>query len=237
MARDIKVTIGILLTLFGGLLLVNNFLAAALGWPLVLTWRLWPLAVAVPGLALVLPPLLAPGRRELGALFVPGLPILTVAGLGAATLVLPPAFVWGRFWPQLVLALALGLGLLAVYLRRIWIGLPALVLAGLGAALQFSALTGFWAAWAVLWAVAPLAVGLSLLGIGLVRRSDGLRLAGAALTLSTLIVAVGLAALLTGYWAAASSTVALALIVVGVGLALWGRPGPAQPAYEAGQQL
>lgn len=224
MTRNIKLTTGALLTLLGTMVLAYNLFAAALGWPDPALWRLWPLAIAGAGLLFVLPPLVAPQQRALGALFLPGLPLLTVAGLSAATLVLRPGFVWTLFWPQMVLALALALGLLALYLRSIWLILPALVLGLLGAALQLSALTGWWSLWAVLWSVAPFGAGLSLLVVGLRQHSNGLRLTGALTCLVTAIVAVSLGALLTGHWSVINVALALGLMAAGVALALWGRP-------------
>ena len=227
MIRNMKLTIGALLTLLGGGLLAWNLFAAALHLDEPAPWRLWPLAIAGLGLLFVLPPLVAPGERSLGALFLPGLPLLAVAGLAVATLVFQPGFVWGHFWPQIVLALAVALGLLALYLRSLWLILPALTLGLLGAALQFSALTGWWSAWAVLWTVAPLGAGLSLLIVGLWRRSNGLRVAGLLVCLFTAITAASLSALLTQHWSLINVALALGLIAGGAALALWGRPGGA----------
>ncbi len=224
MTRTIKLTTGAALILLGSLLLVYNLFAAALGWPDPAFWRLWPLGIAGVGLLLALPPLVAPRQRGLGALWIPSLLLLTVAGLSAAGLLLRPGFVWARFWPQVVLALALALGLLVLYWRSIWLILPALVLGLLGAALQLSALTGWWSLWAVLWSVAPFGVGLSLLIIGLGSHSRGLGLAGGLICLVTAVVAASLSALLTGQWPFFNAAMALGLIVAGAVLALWGRP-------------
>ncbi len=224
MTRTIKLTTGAALILLGCLLLAYNLFAAALRWPDPAFWRLWPLAIAGAGLLLALPSLVAPRQRGLGALWIPSLLLLTVAGLSLAGRVLGPGFVWARFWPQIVLALALALGLLALYWRAIWLILPALVLGLLGAALQLSALTGWWSLWAVLWAVAPFGVGLSLLVIGLGRHLNGLRLAGGLICLVTGIMAASLSALLSGQWSVFNAALALGLMGAGVALALWGRP-------------
>jgi hypothetical protein len=228
MIRNLKLTTGALLTLLGGGLLAWNLFAAVLHLPEPAPWRLWPLAIAGLGLLFVLPPLVAPGQRSLGALFVPGLPLLAVAGLAVATLVFQPGFVWGHFWPQIVLALALALGLLALYLRSVWLVVPALILGLLGVALQFSALTGWWSVWAVLWTVVPLGAGLGLLIAGLWHRSSGLRVAGLLVCLFSAIAAASLSALLTQHWSLINVALALGLMAGGAALALWGRPGGAE---------
>jgi len=227
MTRTMKITIGALLTLLGGGLLAWNLFAAVLHLPEPAPWRLWPLAIAGVGLLLVLPPLVAPWQRSLGALFLPGLPLLAVAALAVATLVFQPGFIWAHFWPQIVLALAVAVGLLALYLRSVWLLLPALILGLLGAALQFSALTGWWSVWAVLWTVAPLGAGLGLLAVGLWHHSNGLRVAGLLVCLFTAITAASLSALLTQHWSLINVALALGLMGGGAALALWGRPGAA----------
>jgi hypothetical protein len=114
-------------------------------------WRLWPLIVVGVGLFFVLPPLLVRGRRVLGGLFIPGMPILTTG----AILLLASIFnwwgVWKWLWPQEVLALALGFLFAAIYARRIWLIVPAIIVGLNGVLFQFCALTGFWEVWSVLW--------------------------------------------------------------------------------------
>jgi hypothetical protein len=131
-----------------------------------------------------------------------------------------------------VLALALGVGGMALYLRQAWLWLPALVLGLIGAALQFSALTGWWSAWAVLWTVVPLAFGLWLLAIGLARRSLGLSLAGGLTCSMSLALAIGLAALLTQYWSLINLVLALGLMAAG-GLIVAGSQLTVRPAAMA----
>ncbi len=237
MIRNMKLTVGALLTVLGGGLLAWNLFAAALHLPEPAPWRLWPLAIAALGLLFVLPPLAAPGQRGLGALFVPGLPLLAVAGLAVATLVFQPGFIWAHFWPQIVLALAAALGLLALYLRNIWLSLPALTLGLIGAALQFSALTGWWSVWAVLWTVAPLGAGLGLLLVGLWRRSNGLRAAGLLVCLVTAVLATGLSGLLTQHWSLINVALALGLMAGGAALAVWGRPNKLAAASNENAQI
>jgi len=224
MTRTFKLITGTGLILLGGLLLAYNLAGAALGWADLALWRLWPLGIAGVGLLFVLPLVLAPRERGQAALLIPSLLLLCVAGLSAAGQVFGPGLVWAHFWPQVILTLALALGLLALYWRLIWLGLPALVLGLLGAALQLTALTGWWSLWAVLWAVVPLGVGLGLLGIGLVRHLGGLRVAGGLITLVTALVAGGLGSLLTGQWSVLNLTLAVGLMAAGLALALWGRP-------------
>ena len=51
-----------------------------------------------------------------------------------------------------------------------------------GLMLAFCNLTGLWSAWAILWPIEPLSIGLGLLILGVVNRSSGAKLAGLILT-------------------------------------------------------
>jgi hypothetical protein len=204
----------------GGLTLAYNLGLRIFGVDAAL-WRLWPLAAMSLSLVLMAPAIFARGQRGAGALFIPALPILAVAGIGMFSNVAGSGLGWAAFWPQMLVSLALGLGLAAYFMRAVWLVLPALVLGLTGMALQFSALTGWWGAWAVLWAVAPLAVGLSLLIIGRARRSGGLVLAGLIMCGSIGALALGLTAVLFGLWGLASAAGGVGLIVAGAGLLAW----------------
>ena len=218
MTRIASIVTGITLVLIGSLYLGYNLLATRFALPEPAPWRLWPLAISAVGLLFLLPPALAPSQRVLAVLFIPGVPILIVGGLATLTLFLPASFVWSTFWPQIVLGLALGVVLLARYLRAVWLILPAAVFGALGAALQFSAVTGWWSAWSVLWAVVPVAIGLALAAIGWRQGSRRLSLAGLLLCAVIGLGAVGLGGLLIGNWGLVNA--AGALVLIGAGLAL-----------------
>jgi hypothetical protein len=192
MDKRFSVLAGVILVLIGALAL-----AFSLGMPILKVWRwsigrLWPLAIVGIGLLFVLPPFvlglsrLDPNgtgqtegsRRGLGALFVPGMPILTTGAILLVANTFDWWRVWERLWPQEILALALGFLFAAIYMRVTWLLIPAIIVGLNGIVFQFCALTGLWEAWVVLWAIEPLAVGLSLLAVGARARSSRLLKAG-----------------------------------------------------------
>jgi predicted lysophospholipase L1 biosynthesis ABC-type transport system permease subunit len=110
--------------------------------------------------------------------------------------------------------------------------IPAFVVAFVGGALQFSALTGLWVAWSVLWAAVPLAVALALLVISLVRRSVSLFVAASFIGGTALSVALGLGALLTHQWSVVGVVGGCGLVIAGIVLVAfsllrgWGHSAP-----------
>jgi hypothetical protein len=80
-----------------------------------------------------------------------------------------------------LLAVASGFFSAAVYMRVIWLVIPAIIIGLNGVVFQFCAITGLWAWWSVLWIIEPLAVGLALLVPGVVKDVRGLKLAGVIL--------------------------------------------------------
>jgi hypothetical protein len=239
--------IGVVLILMGVLALTFSLGLAGPGlgiWPFrsLGLWRLWPLTVVGVGLLLmVLPFLTAPGRdgatrrkRGLGILFIPGMPILTTG----AILFLASVFNWWRvwkwLWPQEVLALALGLLFAAIYLRRAWLVIPAIIVWLNGVLLQFCALTGLWAVWAVLWTIEPLVVGLALLAVGRGTRSNRLLVAGLIVCGLAGLALIGMTAAFSG-WRLVSLLGSTALILMGILLVSWRvirRSLPASSALE-----
>ncbi|MBN1221216.1 MAG: hypothetical protein JXM69_19995 [Anaerolineae bacterium] len=175
-----SIFMGATLILLGALALAFNLAGSMLG---LSGWyggivRFWPLGVIMVGWLLVLFPILVRGWRGLGGLFIPGVPILTTGGI----LLLGSLFDWWEawewLWPLEVLSLALGFLFAAIYLQSIWLVVPAIIIGINGLVLQFCAVTDLWEMWAVLWTVEPLAVGLSLLAVALVKRWPGLFVAG-----------------------------------------------------------
>jgi hypothetical protein len=147
----------------------------------------WPLLIVGAGLLFSIPPLLYPARRSLGGLLFPGLPVLTAGLLLLAASLTGHWELWGKWWPLEVIALALSFVLAGLAWQQVWLMLPGSVLGLTGLCLLYSALTGTWSTWAVLWTELPLAVGLPLLSIGMFRKQEGVKLAG--------VILVGLAGL------------------------------------------
>jgi hypothetical protein len=185
MNKRFSIVASLLLMLIGALALMCNLAmfvpgARVFRWA---PWRLWPLVVVCAGLFLVVPPLLVRGRRGLGGLFIPGVPILTSGAILLFASVFDAWRAWEWLWPLEILALAVGYLLAAIYMRVIWLLIPAAFFGVAGAPLQFCALTGWWGLWGVLWRVGVLRwvveigapavlvlVGLSILIGGIVRR-------------------------------------------------------------------
>ncbi len=208
---------GLFLIIAGGLMIAYNALATRLGLDLA-AWRLVPIEVAILALLCLLPPLFVRRRRGLSGLFIPGVPLLAVSVLLLASQILPPGFVWSRFWPQLIVAFAVGMALCGLFLRQIWLAVPSAMLLALGAALQLTAFTGWWWLWAGLWVAPLLALGLTLFTIALFRRSRGLRRAGVILTLTPVALGFALVFLVIGWWQAAGAVAGGTLTLVGLWL-------------------
>jgi len=247
MNKQFPILAGIGLIVLGVLALVFTMAIPMLGltmwrWG---PWRMWPLFVMSLGLLFVVPPLLVRGRPGLGLLFIPGMPILTTGAILLLASVLNWWSVWEWLWPQEVLALALGFAFAAAYTRRVWLAFPAIIIGLNGLVFQFCAVTGLWEAWAVLWTIEPLSVGLALLVVGVLKHSTGLvvsglvvcGLAGLALIGMTMILALG--ALWPGWWLANLITPGI-IILAGFALLAWGviaRPASPGTALEPSQGL
>jgi hypothetical protein len=202
MNKRFSILAGIVLMLMGALALTFNLVAPMLGlnvwrWG---TWRFWPLLVVGVGLLFVLPPFLVRGRRGLGGLFISGVPILTTGGILLFASIFDTWGVWAYLWPLEILALALGFLFAAIYMRLVWLLIPAIVVGLNGLVLQFCALTGLWSVWAVLWTIEPLAVGLSLLVVSVVKRSGGLFVAGLILCGLAGVGLIGMTAVVSAWW-------------------------------------
>jgi hypothetical protein len=182
MGKRFSLLAGTALFLVGATALALNVAVYVLGVELWrLPWRLWPLAVVALGLLLVMSPLLARGRRGLGALFILGVPLLSTGGILLFTSVFRAWGAWSWLWPLEVLSVALGLLCAAIYTRALWLLIPAIIIGANSLLLQFCALTGWWNVWSALWTIEPLSTGLALLVFGLSKRSMGLLVAAAVL--------------------------------------------------------
>jgi hypothetical protein len=178
MEKKASLFIGIFLLVLGALALAGNVLLTASSVAAFGSYRLWPLAVIAAGLLFVMPPFFFPRVRGLGGLFVPGLPVLTTGAILLLCSLTGNWALWAILWPLEVLAVALSFLFMAIWMRIIWLLIPSFLIFFIGAALGFCALTGLWAAWAVLWVVVPLALGLAFLVIGLTRHFRYLAVVG-----------------------------------------------------------
>jgi len=230
MTRRTSLVAGCALIGIGLVALALTVLTPLLGlrmWHVLPLWRLWPLTVVSVGLGFVLPPFLYPSRRGLGGLFIPGVPILTTGGILLLTSALGWWGAWAWLWPLEVLGVAAGFALAAFWLRVIWLLIPAMIVGANGVLFQFCAVTGLWEVWAVMWAIEPLSVGLSLLLIGAIKRRSGLMTAGILLCTIGGAAVFGMSAIVSATWLARGLWIARAaaplwIILSGILLLAWG---------------
>jgi hypothetical protein len=234
MEKRFSILVGVLFLLMGGMGLMFSLVLPMLGWDAWEwgAWRLWPSIVVCLGLLFMLSPLLVRGHRGLGGLFIPGMPIL----ITGAILLLASVFnfwgVWTWLWPLEVLALATGFFAAALYMRLIWLVIPAIIIGLNGLVLQFCAITDLWYLWAVLWTVEPLSVGLSLVVVSVKARSAALFLAGIILCSLAGMGLVGMTAITLSSWWLFGWIGPAILVLSGLALLVWGlAPRPsAKPA-------
>jgi len=207
MGKRVSLLAGVALLLVGGLALAANLAVQFLGLDLLyLPWRFWPLVVIALGLFVVVVPFLARKRRGLGALFIPGMPILVTGAILLFASVFNVWSAWAWLWPLEVLSVALGLLFAAITTRAHGLLIPAIIIGANGALFQFCAVTGWWGIWSVLWTIEPLSVGLALLAFGLIKRSTGVLVAAAVLLglggagLVGMMALASMAALWPGSW-------------------------------------
>lgn len=205
MNKRVSTLVGLFLILMGGLLLLSNVVLPLFGirswyWSV---WRLWPMIVVGVGAFFMLIPLMWPRKRGLGAFFIFGAPVLATGGILLFTSALNVWGAWEWLWPAEVWSVALGFALAALYMRNVWLMIPAIIIGMNGALFQFCALTGWWEVWSVLWTIEPLSVGLALLFVHFFKHRPGLLLAGTilcAIAAVGLIGMLGLVALRPGWW-------------------------------------
>jgi hypothetical protein len=240
MNRRFSLLVGAGLILTGGLGLAINLAAPVFGYEIWRfgAWRLWPLIVVFAGLLFVVPPLLMRGQRGLGALYIPGVPVLVTGGILLFCSVFNAWGAWAWLWPLEVLAVALGFACAGVYMRSVWLGIPAIIVGANGALLGFCALTGLWGVWGALWTIEPLSVGLALTLAGAVKRSPALFATGAGLSALSGAALVGMTAILSfssvfpGAWVFDLAGPVL-LIAAGILFVIW-RPAIRASAPTAG---
>jgi len=203
MHKKASLLFGVTLVLIGLLALAGNLLLSATGSSLAAGFNTWPLAVVAIGLLFCIPPFVFSKQPGLGGLFIPGVPVLTTGILLFIASITEHWDLWATWWPMEVIGVALGFVLAAIFLKVVWLMIPASIVGLNGLVLLFCSLTGLWGAWAVLWTVEPFAVGLPLLLIGMFKKLDGLKLAGLILTgIAGLAFAAMSAILVTTSWVA-----------------------------------
>lgn len=179
MERRSLFLVGVALVLMGVLSLIVTGVLSLFGFNLgAFVLRLWPSLVTMVGLCFVVPPFLVRGKRGLGGLFIPGMPILTTGGILLLASVFDAWSIWAWLWPMELISVAMGFVFAAFYMRVIWLLIPASIIGLNGMLFQFCAITGLWHWWSVLWVIEPLSVGLALLVIGLRKDIKGLTTAG-----------------------------------------------------------
>ncbi len=222
MGRRSLVLTGAALILAGALVLVLAGASALTGVRLFhFFFRFWPLTVVGSGLLLVVPPFVWRQRRGLGALFIPGLPILMTGALLLLASVFRAWSIWSWLWPMEILAVAGGLVLAAAWIPVTWLLIPAIIIGLNGVVFQFCAITGLWGWWAVLWVIEPLSVGLALLALGVLKRMPGLTIAGVVLCAVAGLLLVMMTAILAGGWLLALVGPGF-LILLGLAVLAWG---------------
>jgi hypothetical protein len=223
MDRRVLIGVGLLMILLGVVALAEGVLNVAFGFRL---WHLWPLVVIAAGLSLIVPVLLYPERPKLSALLIPGLPTLTTGAILLVASVTRWWRVWSVLWPLEVVSVALGFLLAGLRSKRLSLLIPAILIGANGFVLQFCAATGWWRAWAFLWAVEPVALGISLLLLNTRKHSRGKLTAGLVLCA---IGAVGLFESLALYslaalrplWRLLRWLTPAGLIIVGLAVIVW----------------
>ena len=234
MRRFVSILVGLALVGAGGLALAGAWyfphLEIRLGYLGVENLgQLWPMAVVGVGLALALVPMVV-WRRWAGMFFIPALPILTTGGILLAASLARWWEIWRMAWPLEVLALAAGFICAALYARLIWLIIPAIFVGLNGLVLQFCALTGLWSAWAVLWPVEFLAVGLTLLVVSFHTRSSAVLMVGLLFCGLSAAALGGMLTLVAGQAHLASLIGAGSLIFLGLVLLGWSLSNPRRPA-------
>ncbi len=229
MNRKLMTGIGATLVVVGVIALASSVFGLLFGFRI---WQLWPLVVITAGLLVTAPAVFVRNRRGLGALYVLGLPIVTTGVLLLFASVFRWRNVWSILWPLEVLSVAVGCLLAAIKAKAHWLLVPAIIIGANGLILQFCAITGWWHAWAVLWAVEPIAVGISLLTVNTRRPSRGL------LTTGLVFCAIGAIGSMAGVataslsalrplwwllrWLAPATVILLSAGLLGAGLVFWG---------------
>jgi len=222
MSRKSSILVGACMVTLGVLSLVVTGGLSLIGFnPILFALRFWPAFVIAAGLAFCVPPFLHRSRPGLGGLFIPGVPILATGLILLVASVLNAWGIWAWLWPAELLAVATGFFAAGLYMRNIWLGIPAAIIGLNGMVFQFCAITGLWGWWSVLWTIEPLSVGLPLLAIGLLHRTSGLVLAGLILC-GAAGVFFALMLTIVGSWLPLALVGPALLVLAGLAVLGWG---------------
>ena len=173
--RVLSLVFGLGLVFIGLISLVGNLFLR------LEAWRLWPIVVVLLGLGLTAPGFFGLAKRGFGSFFIPGIPVLTTGVILLVSSLLHRWDVWAIAWPLEVLGVALGFTLAAIFMRVPALAIPAIIIGANGLLLGFCNLTGLWQAWALLWPIEPLSIGLGLLVLAFFNKSYGARVAAVVL--------------------------------------------------------
>ena len=172
---------GVILILLGGMALMYSTIFPILGIEAG-AWRLGPFLLTMVGAGLVIAPITTK-NRNLAPLFIPGVPVLVIAGMLLWGSLFGGWDIWAYFWPMILLGTATGMFLTSVYMRNIWFLIPAIIVGVNGAVFQFSALFDAWEMWSYIWPAPIFSVALALLVVGELDDNSGLKTAGKILSL------------------------------------------------------
>jgi hypothetical protein len=198
MQKNVSLLFGVTLILLGILALASNLVIRVVGGGIQLGFHAWPIIVVGAGLLFCIPPFLYRQNPGLSGLFIPGLPTLVTGMLLFFASLSGNWEIWAILWPVEVISVSLAFVLMAIFMKIPWLMIPASIIGFTGLVLQFCAATGLWSAWAVLWTAVPFSMGLPLLVIGTIKKSEGVRLAGVILTGLAIVAFAVMSTLLTG---------------------------------------
>jgi len=188
---------GLALVGFGLFLLAMEGVSRIFGYDFSIL-NFWPILVIGAGMAFVLPPFIWNHKRGLAGLFIPGMPILIVGIMLMVASLFNWWSLWDWAWPAIVMAVALGFTLAGIYMRVVWLFIPAMIIGLNGLVFQFTAVTGWWESWSVLWTIEPLSIGLALLLVGSLRHKRALVKVGFGLSLLAGLAFAGMTLLMSG---------------------------------------
>jgi hypothetical protein len=184
------------------------------------SWRWWPTVIIAFGALIALLPIFI-RKRWMGLLYIIAAPIIVTGIMLLISMTSRQWFLWARWWPIGVLSVALGFLLAAIYVREVWLMVPAIFLGVNGGLFLFNMWYGQWYLWKVLWILQPLSLGLGLLLVGVVKHSGvtlgfGLAFSAMSIFFSVLMTPIFYdTARLTG------SMGALTLVATGLALLMW----------------
>ena len=130
-----------------------------------------------------------------------------------------------RWWPVLFIGLSLFFlvpALLGGPNRRLRAGMviPGALLAGIGAALLYTSLTGRWSAWAYLWSAFPFSLGLGMYAAGWIADAPAFKWIGAGMAIGGVVAYIVFATTFGGE--AFRVVAAIGILTLGLALTVGG---------------